>query len=145
MGSEYRQRIKEQYGRPALHGYDVLSVSATGVRAVVPHTALANVTVSNFTAPRNGFLDYVTVDVQPALTAGQLDISVSHGGSVVATGSLGTGEQNMVRVYNSELDNQVPLTSGSLTQLAYAIPTALSAGATVHELNVRCGLRYREA
>jgi hypothetical protein len=144
MGSEYKRRQKEVTGQNAVRGYDVISAGATGIVATADHTAATdNYGMAQWTAPRAGLMDYVVAEVNPAVASGTLNISVAHGGAVVASGSL---VSSLERVYSIELSNEVAIASGSVLQIAYAVPTAIGALGTAIYTNfsARVGLRYKE-
>jgi hypothetical protein len=148
MSKEYKKRIKEQYGRPAVLGTDVLSTSVASVSGVVGHTALGVAGAagcSRFVLPRAGYLDYFIVNCSPAVTAGNLAVSLSKNGVVVASGELtSTNADRIERCFNVENSSQVTVASGDLLTMAYAISSALSPGITAVSLNARAGLTYRD-
>jgi len=144
MGSEYKRRQKEVTGQNAVRGYDVVSVGATGIVATANHTAATDCnSLAQWTAPRAGLLDYIVADVNPAVASGTLNISVAHGGVVVASGAL---VSSLERVYSIELNNEVTIASGAVLQVAYAVPTAVGAlGSAIYtNFSARVGLRYKE-
>lgn len=147
MGREYKKRYKELTGRPAVYGQDVISVGTTSVSGVATHTALGRDSITSWIAPQKAKLDMAVVHVAPTLTEGQLDVAVSVGGDVKASGALtpSTFANSRAWVWSAEKANQIVVNSGDAVEVFYAISTALSQGVTARNLEVRALLTYYEA
>lgn len=147
MGSAYKNRKKEIMGRPGVVGYETVIFGKADASAVAAHTAMTDAFgITQYTAPRNGYIEYIIVD-SSAISSGQLDFSVSHGGTVLASGSFDSSTgTNFERVFSFETDNELAITSGNVFQAAYAVPTEIGAlgVAGTADIVVRAGLKYRE-
>lgn len=145
MGLEYKRRKKEEYGKPAVVGHDVFGVTVSSVSGVVGHTTLGEDGSNRMVCPRDGLLDFMVVNVSPAVGAGSLNVAVHKNGSVVHSGALTSANPNIVeKFWNKEAQNEVAITSGDLLQVHYSISSALSPGLQSHSVSARLGLRYRE-
>lgn len=144
MGSEYKRRTKEMHGQNAVRGYDVVVAGVAVVSGVAAHSSAAGpFGLTQWTAPRAGLIDYVVADVSPTLASGALNISVAHGGTVVASGAL---VSSLERIHCTELSNELTVVSGEVLQIAYAVPTVIGAvgNPIATSFEVRVGLRYKE-
>jgi hypothetical protein len=142
MGSEYRKRIKEQYGRPSVAGKDILVYEATVASGAAAHTALELNGISQYDILRDANVDYVAAQLQVPLDGGTLEVAVHSAGTVIASGSfVAAGPKALLLTYNADKGNTVALASGSVVEAA----TTVAAGPTAdHALIVRVGLEYNE-
>lgn len=147
MGKEYKRRNKELLGKPAVRGYDVLSVGVGSLSGVVGHSTLATAGGTNrFVSPEAGLLDFLVVNVSPALTAGTLSVALHQNGSLVHSGVLNSAVPAVTsKFWHTEDNSEVALASGDVLQVHYAVGSALSPGVTDYEVNARVGLRYRKS
>lgn len=145
MGLEYRRRHKELLGKPYLIGQDVYQTTVSSVSGVVGNTVVGGDGSNRMLAPKPGLLDFLVVNVSPALTAGNLAVALHKNGVVVHSGSLTSSNANLVeKFWNIKHGNEQPFASGDLFQVHYAISSALSPGVTAYSVSARLGLRYRE-
>lgn len=146
MGKEYKRRNKELLGKPAVRGYDVMSATVSSVSGVTAHTAVGGDGANNFVVPRDGLLDFMVVNVSPALTAGQLSFALHKNGSVVHSGNMSSTVPSLLeKFWHTEDGNEVTVASGDVLQVHYAISSALSPGVSARSAQARLGLRYRKS
>ena len=130
MSNESRKRTKEWLGKtPSIVlGHDVLRAESASVSGLATTSVLLGEKVKEFTSHKAGVVDGFVVDVYPALTSGQIDVAMSVGGVVKASGALSLTEASRNRewFWTANNNNEVVLSSGDAIQMQYAIPVELS-------------------
>lgn len=120
MGLEYKKRIKEQYGRKAVVGYDVANLGGSLVAASVSDQILADAnSVSHYVVNRPAKLDGLTLQVTPQLVAasGALTVRALIDGTPVGTGTIPAGQAYGDVMFETESSRDVSLASGNVLTL----------------------------
>jgi len=149
MSRESKKRTKEWLSKKpdlVLSRDVVVQRSATGLSGVATHTALLEHGSSALSyAAAAGKLDGVAVTCSPAITSGQLDVSLSLNGVVVASGSLTSASPVLLTSFKAEDDSEQVLAAGDVLEAAYAISTALGDnGVTGRQITARILTTYME-
>lgn len=148
MSAHTKRLKKELYGHPSVVGHDVVSMGIATVSGVVGHTAQALQSWDRFVSPRAGFIDFACANVAPVIASGSLEVAVHLNGAVVMSGALSSANSaQLANVFNADAGNALPIASGDVIQMFYAISAGLGSvgvGAN-HHLNTRVGITYRDA
>lgn len=144
MGTQWKKAQKAINGNP-VDFVDGLDGQVTGLSGVVTVTTL----VRPARAPRDGQVDFVIVDVTPAVTSGTLNVAVYNNGTVIASGQVVSGAGNGIeKLYHHQSSNAgAPKTiaSGSFTHVEYSVSTKIGEDGQIgRAVNARVGLRYRD-
>lgn len=146
MSRESKKKTKEWLGRaPSIVlGKDVMLRDSGAVSGVVTHTLLGDVGIA--TAQAAGRVDGFLVDIYPPLTEGEVTVSMSVAGSVIASGSLtlATASRNKSWFFKANDETEVVLAVSDALQMAYAIPTVLSSGLTSRYIQGKALITYTE-
>lgn len=148
MSGHTKRLKKELYGHPSVIGRDVVSMGVATVSGVVGHTAQALNSWNRFVAPRAGFIDFAVANVAPVIASGSLEVAVHLNGAVVMSGALSASNPaEFSNVFNADAGNALPIASGDVVQMFYAISAGLGAVGvgSNHHLNTRVGITYRDA
>lgn len=151
MALEYKKRLKESYGHPAVVMTDVLSVSRTIGSGVVGAIALgtdadnSGVYVSSFVMPKDGILKSVVCNVSPALTEGNVSYALYKNSVLQSSGTLTSATPSVhAQFFESAKGAERTVASGDALLMTYAVGSALSVAGQVNRgINVRVGVEYR--
>ena len=144
MGTQWKKAQKAINGNP-VDFVDGLDGQVTGLSGVVTPTTL----VRPSRAPRDGQIDYVLVDVTPAVTSGVLSVAVYNNGTVISSGQVtsaaGNGIEQLYHYQSSNAGAPKTISSGSFTHVEYAVSTKVGEDGQIgRAVNARVGLRYRD-
>ncbi len=132
MGREYRRRIKNQYGRPALIGQDVVVLSGPIGQAPTGAVALTDsLGAASYVAPTDARLLGVVVQATGVIALGRVGVEVLLDGALVASGNLGGGTNSTYLKLAIETDEDVPIASGQALTANVAVEQVLGAGEAV--------------
>ena len=144
MGKQWRNAQKALNGNP-VDFVDGLDGQVTSLSGVVTPTTL----IRPSRAPRDGQIDFVLVDVTPAVTSGVLSVAVYNAGVVIASGQVSSAAGNGIeRLYHHQSSNAGSppvIASGSFTHVEYAVSTKVGEDGQIgRAVNARVGLRYKD-
>ncbi len=132
MGREYRRRIKNQYGRPALIGQDVVELTGSVGQAPGPAAALTDsLGAASYVAPADARLLGVVVQATGVIGIGRVGVEVLLDGSLVASGNLGGGTNSSYIQLPIETDEDVAIASGQALTANVSVEQGLDAGQAV--------------
>lgn len=143
MGREYQTRIKEQYGRPAIVGYETLAVGAALAPAASGPSNLTDANgVATYTLERDGKLDVLNLQLGSAAAAASGDVSVRVmlNGVAQGSGTISAGNTSAELTFQTEKDNELALSSGD----ALLLDVTKGATGIVRNLTARAAIRLFE-
>lgn len=148
MSRDSKKRIKEWLAKSpniVLSRDVIVQQSAAGLSGVATHTAMNEGNSALSYAAKAGTLDGVMFTCSPAIASGQVDVSLSLEGAVVASGALNSSATFRAHDFKASGDTEQALTAGDVLEAAYAISTAIGDnGITSRQVTARILLSYEE-
>lgn len=129
MGSSYKKKLKELLGHsdfgPVL-GADVLDVTSTVANTIAGHTV-----AYSWVAPRTTCIDGIVVQSTGNINRGAINWVLQAGTAVTASGDLPVGTRSEARFLPDERATATIVASGTLIQVAYAVPASIGTAQSV--------------
>lgn len=148
MSRETKKRMKEWLGKSpniVLSRDVVVQQSAVALSGTANHTAMNEGGSALSYAAKAGALDGVVFTCSPAIASGQVDVSLSLNGAVVASGSLDSTATFRAHDFKAGDDTEQALAAGGILEAAYAISTAVGDDGQVgRQVTARILLSYEE-
>jgi len=133
MGRDYRRNIKNQYGRPAVIGQDVVELTASVGQAPGGAAPLSDsLGAASYVSPSDARLLGVVIQATGTLGLGRLGVEVLLAGSVVASGNLYAGGPSSKYIKLAIKSNEdVAVGSGQALTANVSVEQSLDTGQAV--------------